>query len=154
MNLTIGEHYVRNLFGFNVHMDTLITLWLSMGIILLFSFFAVLKINIIPNKIQGIFEKIITIFMGMTKNLGKEQGSSALILMCIFLLIIVSNLIGQFPFKIFHLSEGEFASPTNDLNTTLALAVFVIFIGIFIGDALFGKRSFEVLRDLQKEKAF
>lgn len=133
MDLNIGEHYVVNLLGLNVHMDTLITLWLAMGIILIFALLGTLRINIIPNKIQGVFEKIITIFIGFTKGLGKEQGSAALILMCLFLLIIVSNLLGQLPFKLIHLPEGELASPTNDLNTTLAFALFVLFYYIYKG---------------------
>ncbi len=133
MNLNVGEHYIVNLLGMDVHMDTLITLWLAMGIILLFSALSVIKINIIPNKIQGVFENIVTVFIGLTKNLGKEQGSSALVLMCLFLLIITSNLIGQFPFKLIHLTQGEFASPTNDLNTTAALAIFVLVYYIYKG---------------------
>lgn len=133
MDLKIGEHYIVNFLGFDVHMDTLITLWLAMGFILLVSFLAVVKINKIPNKLQAVFEKIITIFVGMTKGLGKNQGSSALVLMCIFLLIIVSNLMGQLPWKLIHLPEGEFASPTNDINLTAALAVFVLFYYIYKG---------------------
>ena len=126
MNLNVGEHYTISLLGMNVHMDTLITLWIAMAIILFFAFLSVLKINILPNKIQAVFENIVSVFIRMTEGLGKEQGTSALVLMCIFLLIIVSNLIGQLPFKLIHLPQGELASPTNDLNTTLALAVFVL----------------------------
>lgn len=48
----------------------------------------------------------------------------------------------------------DILAPFKQIFVFLALAIFVIFIGIFIGDALFGKRSYEVLRDLQKEKAF
>ncbi len=133
MDIKIGEHYIYNLFGFDVHLDTLLTLWISMLIILLFSAFATAKIKIVPNKIQTIFEKIVTLFVGMTSNLGKNQGSSALVLMCIFLLILTSNLLGQVPLKIIHLPEGEFASPNNDLNTTAALAVFVLIYYIYKG---------------------
>jgi len=133
MHLNVGEHYIVNLLGFNVHMDTLITLWLAMGIILVFSSLAVAKIDIIPNKFQAAFEKIVTIFVRLTKGLGKNQGSSALVLMCIFLLIITGNLIGQLPFRLIHLPEGELAAPTNDINTTAALAVFVLVYYIYKG---------------------
>lgn len=133
MHIDVGEHYIVNLFGLDVHMDTLITLWLAMGIILLFSALAVIKINIIPNKFQATFEKIITVFLGLTKGLGKNQGSSAIILMSIFLLIITSNLLGQLPFRLIHLPNGELASPTNDINTTLALAIFVLIYYIYKG---------------------
>ena len=46
--------------------------------------------------------------------------------------------------------DRDILAPFKQIFVFLALAAFVI----FIGDALFGKRSFEVLRDLQKEKAF
>ena len=35
MEFHIGEHWVVNILGLNVHMDTLITMWLVMGFILL-----------------------------------------------------------------------------------------------------------------------
>lgn len=45
-------------------------------------------------------------------------------------------------------------SPLKQIFAAIALIVCVVFAGIFVGDVLFGKRSFEVLRQLQKEKAF
>ena len=45
-------------------------------------------------------------------------------------------------------------SPLKQIFAALALIVCVVFAGIFVGDVLFGKRSFAVLRQLQKEKAF
>lgn len=133
LDLNIGEHYIISLFGLDFNMDTLITLWLSMGFILFFAVLAVAKINIIPTKIQAVFEKMIGFFSSLTDGLGKEKGDSALVLMCIFLVIIIGNLIGQVPLKLFHLPDGEFASPTNDINMTAALAVFVLFYYIFKG---------------------
>ena len=45
-------------------------------------------------------------------------------------------------------------SPFKQIFSAIALIVCVVLAGIFVGDVLFGKRSFEVLRRLQKEKAF
>ena len=45
-------------------------------------------------------------------------------------------------------------SPFKQIFSVIALIVCVVLAGIFVGDVLFGKRSFEVLRRLQKEKAF
>ena len=143
MNLNVGEHYIVNLLGMDVHMDTLITLWIAMGIILFFALLSVSKINILPNKLQAVFENILGSFVRLTSPMGKEQGSSALILMCLFLLIITSNLIGQMPFKLIHLPEGELAAPTNDLNTTLALALFVVAYYIYKGIKAKGIKYFE-----------
>lgn len=143
MDLKIGEHYIRSLFGFDVHMDTLITLWVSMGIILLLALFAVSRVNIIPNKLQAVFEKIVLIFVGMTKDLGKNQGMSALVLMSLFLLIIVSNLLGRLPLAAIHIPNGEFASPTNDINVTAAFAVFVLVYYLYKGIKAKGFKYFK-----------
>lgn len=45
-------------------------------------------------------------------------------------------------------------SPFKQIFSAIALIICVVLAGIFVGDVLFGKRSFEVLRRLQKEKAF
>lgn len=126
MEFHIGEHWVVNILGLNVHMDTLITMWLVMGFILLLSLIAVLNLKLIPNKFQAAFENIVSIFMGLTKNLGGIKSANTTLLMSIFLFIILGNMAGQLPWKLIHLPEGEFASPTNDINVTAALAVTVL----------------------------
>ena len=126
MEFHIGEHWVVNILGLNVHMDTLITMWLVMGFILLLSLIAVLNLKLIPNKFQAAFENIVSIFMGLTKNLGGVKSANTTLLMSIFLFIILGNMAGQLPWKLIHLPEGEFASPTNDINVTAALAVTVL----------------------------
>lgn len=133
MDFHIGEHWVVNILGLNVHMDTLITMWTVMLLILLASVFAVLNLRVVPGKFQAVFEKIVTIFASMTKNLGKSAGANATLLMSLFLFIILGNMIGQLPWKLIHLPEGEFASPTNDINVTAALAVTVLIYYIFQG---------------------
>lgn len=126
MEFHIGEHWVVNILGLNVHMDTLITMWLVMGFILLLSLIAVLNLKLIPNKFQAAFENIVSIFMGLTKNLGGVKSANTTLLMSIFLFIIFGNMAGQLPWKSIHLPKGEFASPTNDINVTAALAVTVL----------------------------
>lgn len=133
MDFHIGEHWVVNILGLNVHMDTLITMWTVMLLIILLSLIAVLNLKLIPNKFQAAFENIVSIFVGMTKNLGGMKAANATLLMCIFLFIILGNMIGQLPWKLIHLPKGEFASPTNDINVTAALAVIVLIYYIMQG---------------------
>ena len=54
MEFHIGAHWDVNIFGMNVHMDTLITLWITMAIILMFAAIAVGNIKLVPSKIQAI----------------------------------------------------------------------------------------------------
>lgn len=132
MEFHIGQHWIVNIFGLNVHMDTLITLWITMAIIILFALIAAGNLKLIPNKLQAVFENIVTIFSSFTKELGSEGKRHTPILIALFLFIITGNLIGQLPWKILNFIpfikplEAEFASPTNDINVTAALAVIVL----------------------------
>jgi F0F1-type ATP synthase membrane subunit a len=66
----IGHHWTVEVLGMNVHMDTLITLWIAMGIIILFAAIAVGRINLIPSKLQAVFENIVKIFNILSDILG------------------------------------------------------------------------------------
>ena len=65
-------------------MDTLVTMWCVMGFIILLSLFAVLNLKLIPNKFQAVFENIVSIFIGLTKNLGGVKSANTTLLMSIF----------------------------------------------------------------------
>ncbi|NLK67425.1 MAG: hypothetical protein GX282_08135 [Campylobacteraceae bacterium] len=45
-------------------------------------------------------------------------------------------------------------SNVKTISLFLGLAFVVVGLGIYIGDALFGERSYSVLKELQKEKTF
>ena len=47
--------------------------------------------------------------------------------------ILTANLLGQLPWKLIHLNEGELASCTNDINMTAAMAIVVSIYYIFFG---------------------
>ena len=84
----IGHHWTIEILGMNVHMDTLITLWIVMAIIILFAAIAVGRINLVPSKLQAVFENIVKIFSGLTKDMGDEGKRHTPLLMTLFLLII------------------------------------------------------------------
>ena len=139
MEFHIGEHWTATIFGLSVHMDTLITLWISMAIIIIFTLIAVGRIKLVPGKLQAMFENIVKIFSSFTNDMGEEGKRHTPILIALFLLIITSNLIGQIPWKLLNFipfiraTHGEFASPTNDINVTAALAVIVLLYYIISG---------------------
>ena len=43
------------------------------------------------------------------------------------------DLMGQLPLRLIHLKQGEFASPTTDINMTAAMAVLVLFYYLYQG---------------------
>jgi len=121
------HHWIVNLYGFELNMDTLITMWLAMAFLIVMSFLATRKLSIFPNKIQYIFENILSAFYNLADNMMEKEGAKHIPLIAsLFLFIVTANLMGQVPLKIIELKQGEFASPTNDLNVTASLAILVL----------------------------
>ena len=78
------------------NMDTLVTMWAAMAFLIIVSFIATRKLTIFP------------------------------LIASLFLFIVTANIMGQLPFKMIQLKQGELASPTNDINLTAGLAVIVL----------------------------
>lgn len=127
IHLEFGEHWHYNLFGLIVNMDTVLTAWLAMLIVLIISGLIALGLKREPGKFQAFGELIYKALESIpVSQIGKEGKSYTPIIGSLFLFILTSNLIGQLPWKYIHLAEGEFASPTNDLNLTAALAILAV----------------------------
>lgn len=127
-------HWIANLGNYSFNMDTLITMWAAMAFVIIFALIATRKMSIIPTKIQAFCESIMGFFWGMSDNLmGKEGRKHIPLIASLFLFIITANLMGQIPLKLYHLKHGEFASPTNDINMTAAMAVIVLIYYIAAG---------------------
>ena len=127
LQLHFGEHWHYNLFGLTVNMDTVLIAWLAMLIILIISGIISLGLKREPGKFQSFAEMIYAALESIpVSQVGKEGKSFTPIIGSLFLFILTSNLIGQLPWKLCHLPEGEFASPTNDLNLTAALAILAV----------------------------
>ena len=145
------EHwvYALNINGreLSVNLDTIITMWLAMGFLIVAAFLATRKISIIPSKLQVAFENILGFFWDLSDSLmGKEGRQHIPLVASLFLFIITANLMGQIPFSILQLKNGELASPTNDINMTGALAIIVLIYYIAAG---IKKKKFKfLLKDL------
>lgn len=133
-------HLVGYIGNLHVHLDTLITMWVTMGFVIILAFFLTRKLEIIPDKIQTTGESIIKFFMGNVSALPRGEKHIPLIA-SLFLFILFANLMGQLPLKLIHLKRGEFASPTNDINMTGAMAVLVLVYYLYQGFKQKGIRS-------------
>lgn len=143
MEISIGEHWIANICGMQVHMDTLLTMWITMGLLIIASFIMTRKLSIIPGKAQTVAETIMNYFIGLTDNIGDDGKKHVPLLATLFLFIISANLIGQLPWRLYHIkSGGEFASPTNDLNMTAAMAIIVVIYYIGAGVIKKGPKYF------------
>lgn len=142
MQIDAGEHWIAEIAGLHVHVDTLITMWIAMGLLIITGFLVTRKLYVVPGKVQTVAETIMGFFVGLTGNMGKDGQKHAPFLATLFLFIATSNLMGQLPWRLWHLKTGEFASPTNDINMTAAMAILVVIYYIGAGVAKKGPKYF------------
>lgn len=127
MNISFGEHWIANLGPLQVHMDTVLTAWLAMAVLIVIALLIRFNLNRIPSKVQAVAEMALDFIKDMAQGqIGKEGRKHIALIASLFLFILAANLMGQLPWKLLHLRQGEFASPTNDINTTAALAIIVL----------------------------
>lgn len=128
-------------------------MWAAMLFMIILAFLATRKIGIIPNKLQLVFESILGFFWGMTDSLmGKEGRKHIPLIASLFLFILTANLMGQIPFKVLELKQGEIASPTNDINLTAAMAVIVLI--YYVAAGLMKKKFKFILHDFSPMSIF
>ena len=128
MHERVGEHPLWNwpVFG-AVHADTILTTWVVMVLALAFFWYlgSTYRTSRV-NKTQATFEGIINYLSDLALGtLGPKGERFVPIFVGIFFFIWMLNQFGLIPFKQMGLPFG--GSPTADLNTTAALALFVFF---------------------------
>ena len=102
------------------NMDTLVTMWAAMAFLIIVSFIATRKLTIFPTKLQLVFENILGYFSNLVNNMMPKEGQKHFPLIAsLFLFIVTANIMGQLPFKMIQLKQGELASPTNDIISML-----------------------------------
>ena len=121
----------------SVNMDTLVIMWGVMLALIVFSFLATRNLSIVPGKLQAVLEGFMSFFWGMTELMGKDGKKHTPLLASLFMFILSANLVGQIPWRIYQLHRGDFASPTNDINMTAAMAILVLL--YYIGSGVIKK---------------
>lgn len=118
MHLHTGTHVVSMLFGMSVNWDTIFTTWLSALIVFLIVFAATRGRAMVPSGVQNVVEMVFEFLFGQFRaNVGKNYRKVSTVLLTLFMFILTANQIGLLP------TEHLTTSPTNDLNTTLGLAI-------------------------------
>jgi F0F1-type ATP synthase, subunit a len=95
-----------------------------------FSFLGTSNIQQIPRGWQNFMECVLEFVTEIAKNqLGESFYKEYVSFIgTLFLFIFGCNWAGAIvPWKLIHLPEGELAAPTNDINTTVALALLTSF---------------------------
>ncbi|MBP5971972.1 F0F1 ATP synthase subunit A [Brasilonema sp. CT11] len=139
--LEVGHHFYWQLGNLKLHGQVFLTSWFVIGLLVVASLAATKNIQKIPNGIQNLMEYALEFIRDLTKNqIGeKEYRPWVPFIGTLFLFIFISNWSGALiPWKLIKLPSGELAAPTNDINTTVALALLTSLAYFYAG---FSKRG-------------
>ena len=140
-NLEVGEHFYWQLGNLKIHGQVFLTSWFVIAILVVASLVATRNIQRVPSGIQNLMEYALEFIRDLTKNqIGeKEYRPWVPFIGTLFLFIFVSNWSGALvPWRLIKLPAGELAAPTNDINTTVALAMLTSLAYFYAG---FSKRG-------------
>lgn len=139
--LEVGKHFYWQLGNLKLHGQVFLTSWFVISILVVASLAATRNIQRIPSGIQNLMEYALEFIRDLTKNqLGeKEYRPWVPFIGTLFLFIFVSNWSGALvPWRLIEIPDSELAAPTNDINTTVALALLTSLAYFYAG---FSKRG-------------
>lgn len=135
-SLEVGEHFYWHIGGLSVHGQVFMTSWFVIALLVIASLAATRNVQRVPSGVQNFMEFALEFVRDLAKNqLGeKEYRPWVPFIGTLFLFIFVSNWSGALlPWKLIHIPAGELAAPTNDINTTVALALLTSLAYFFAG---------------------
>ena len=124
--VSVGKHYYWEIGNYSVHGQVLIVSWIVFSIIGIISFLGNSQLKPIPEKnLQNLTEFFTEFIRDLAKTqIGEEYKTWVPFLGTLFLFIFISNWSGALiPWHLIEIPNGELAAPTNDINTTVALAL-------------------------------
>jgi F-type H+-transporting ATPase subunit a len=125
-DLEVGKHLYWEVLGLSLHGQVFLVSWLVIFLVVGASLLGTSSITEVPRGIwQNAMEAIVEYVQNIAKSqIGKDFKEWVPFIGSLFLFIFVSNWLGALvPWKLIHLPEGELAAPTNDINTTISLAL-------------------------------
>jgi F-type H+-transporting ATPase subunit a len=125
-SLSVGQHLYWRFGGIVVHGETLLTSWFILLALGIFSILGNSNLKSIPEGLQNVTEFALEFIRDIAKTqIGEEEYKEWIpYIGTIFLFIFVSNWSGALlPWRVIELPNGELGAPTNDINTTAALAL-------------------------------
>nr|YP_009258703.1 CF0 subunit IV of ATP synthase [Coleochaete scutata]ANI25648.1 CF0 subunit IV of ATP synthase [Coleochaete scutata] len=122
----VGQHFYWQIGNFEVHAQVLITSWVVITLLLAIAIIATRNLQTVPTGTQNFIEYVLEFIRDLTRTqIGEEEYRPWVpFIGTLFLFIFVSNWSGALlPWRVIELPHGELAAPTNDINTTVALAL-------------------------------
>jgi len=132
----VGKHFYWNLAGFLVHGQVLLVIWFVVAVLVVLSILGTANADRIPHGWQNFMEAALDFVTDIAKDQLGESFYKEWIpfIGTLFFFIFGCNWAGAIvPWKLIELPEGELAAPTNDINTTVALAFLTSFSYFYAG---------------------
>ncbi|MDF2571691.1 MAG: atpB [Sporomusa sp.] len=116
----IGGHKIAIFNGLAFNLDTLYMTWFTMSILIFGSLLVRINWRLVPGGWQNFVELVIEgLLAQIDSTIGPNGRKVAPLIITLFLFLLIANWLGLVP---------GFTSPTNDINTTLGLALMIIII--------------------------
>lgn len=125
-SLEVGQHWYWQIGNLKIHGQVFLASWFVIALLVIASLAATSNIQRVPGGIQNLMEYVLEFLRDLAKNqLGEKEYRPWLpFIGTLFLFIFVSNWSGALiPWRLIELPASELAAPTNDINTTAALAL-------------------------------
>jgi F-type H+-transporting ATPase subunit a len=132
----VGKHFYWNLAGSLVHGQVLLVIWFVVAVLVVLSILGTANADRIPHAWQNFMEAALDFVTDIAKDQLGESFYKEWIpfIGTLFFFIFGCNWAGAIvPWKLIELPEGELAAPTNDINTTVALAFLTSFSYFYAG---------------------
>jgi F-type H+-transporting ATPase subunit a len=122
----VGKHFYWNIAGSLVHGQVLLVIWFVVSVLLVLSVLGTKNADRIPHGFQNFMEAAVDFVTDIAKDQLGESFYKEWIpfIGTLFFFVFGCNWAGAVvPWKLIELPQGELAAPTNDINTTVALAL-------------------------------
>ena len=152
--VSVGQHWYWNFGPYFVHGQVLITSWVVLSLIIGIALIANQNLKTIPENLQNLTEYVTEFIRDLAKTQIGEKDYIKWVpfLGTIFLFVFVSNWSGALlPWRVLELPNGELAAPTNDINTTVALALLTSLAYFYAG---ISKKGFSYFKRYISPAAF
>ena len=122
----VGKHFYWEIAGNLVHGQVLLVIWFVFLVLITLSLLGTKDTDRIPNNFQNFMEAAVDFVTDIARDqLGESFYKDWIpFIGTLFFFVFGCNWAGAIiPWKLISLPEGELAAPTNDINTTVALAL-------------------------------
>lgn len=122
----VGRHLYWSISNYRIHGQVFIVSWIVIVGLLSIAFVGTRRLSRVPTGLQNFMEFTLEFLQDIAKTQIGEHDYRSWVpyTATVFLFILGSNWAGALvPWKLINLPEGELSAPTNDINTTVALAL-------------------------------